>query len=147
MKSLIVKWSWYFSYNSIDNRTELEYNNTKSPLEEAKDYMKKHLGLIAPEVVNTPPNVLDPVEEHSENFQNVKYTSGSSFRHKGGNQGLIRDFGRVENRNKMEEPVSILFFVSILILYKISSNVLCFPSTLPYFRICLINSQNIYIFP
>lgn len=76
-------------------------------MEEAKEYMKKHPGLITPEVLNTPSNALDPVDENSENFRTVKYTSGSSFRHKGGNQGLIRDFGRVENRNKMEEPVSV----------------------------------------
>lgn len=83
----------------------VEYNNTKNPLEEAADYVKAHPNLVVPDNVDVPPNEMGALDSNSGNFRALKY-KGSSFRHKGDNRGLIRDFGR----KKSENVVKMVFF-------------------------------------
>lgn len=87
-----------------DDNILIEYNNTKNILDEAKEYMKRHPNVI---IGNGPGNILDVLDPNSENFRTVKYKDGSSFRHKSGNQGLIRDFGRNDDKKKTDGAVSI----------------------------------------
>lgn len=67
--------------------------------------MKSHPNLMTGDNGNTPSNTLDALDPTSENFRTVQYKGRSSFRHKGGNQGLIRDFG---NRKKTDNLVRCL---------------------------------------
>lgn len=85
----------------------VEYNNTKNPVDEAANYVKSHPNSILSDNSNNPSNVMNELDPNSENFRTVKYKGGSSFRHKGSNQGLIRDFSRIDARKKAENVVSM----------------------------------------
>ncbi|KAK5640326.1 hypothetical protein RI129_011137 [Pyrocoelia pectoralis] len=84
-------------YNS-EKRLDLEYNNSKQPIDVIKAYLTKH-----PEVQFQLPDstVNDDYDQNQDvTVPNIKYKDGSSFRHKDNGQGLIRDFSRTENKRR-----------------------------------------------
>lgn len=91
--------------NIPDENLLIEYNNTQNPLNEARDYMKIHPSLLIADAADNG-NILDVLDRSNpETFHAIKYKDGSSFRNKAGNHGLIRDFGRSDNRKKADNMV------------------------------------------
>lgn len=107
----------------LENRILLEYNNTKSPIEEVKAYLTRHPEVQFHMTEASPSITVDDVavnpdyDQNQELFRNIKYEGGSSFRHKDNGQGLIRDFTREDvKRRKNPQPVSLTNMQIIIIL-------------------------------
>lgn len=84
-------------YNS-ENRTKFEYVNVKTPLDEAEEYMNKYPDFKMPS--NSITEEVIPIPNYSDIntpslFKTVKYSNPvSPFRHKGNDQGLVKNFGK-----------------------------------------------------
>ncbi|KAL3284774.1 hypothetical protein HHI36_018917 [Cryptolaemus montrouzieri] len=81
-------------YNSL-NRTLLEFNNTKSPMQIIKEYFNSHPNLSAKSSGQV---------EMSEGYDNnnsgrigIHKYGNSNFRHKDNRQGLLKDFSATDN--------------------------------------------------
>ncbi|XP_017771105.1 PREDICTED: uncharacterized protein LOC108558637 [Nicrophorus vespilloides] len=83
-------------YNS-GNRTSLEYNNTKSAMEEATEYLKKHPEVQTGEVEETFKQAPEPPKQ-------IVYKDNSPFRHKDNNLGLIKDYNKPEHPKLSANP-------------------------------------------
>jgi hypothetical protein len=95
-------------YNSA-NRTALEFNNTKSPMRQIKEYMVAH-----PKIQMANNEGQSEVDENymgdTQKIKVHKYGS-SSFRHKDNRQGIVKDYMDNDNNNNPEinDNVSIIY--------------------------------------
>ncbi|RZC42814.1 PQQ 2 and/or VCBS domain containing protein, partial [Asbolus verrucosus] len=87
-------------YNSV-NRTALEFNNTKSPIKQIREYFIKHPKIQM--VNNQGQSEID--ENYMDDSQKIrvhKYGS-SSFRHKDNRQGIVKDYMNDNDNNNNPE--------------------------------------------
>ncbi|GLV42598.1 uncharacterized protein CBL_03337 [Carabus blaptoides fortunei] len=87
-----------------ENRTLLEYNGTKTPLDEVRLYLQENPDFdISFRNANSAPNVdvnanINPL--NNIEFRKTKFNNGgSNFRHRDDGQGLVKEFTREETRN------------------------------------------------
>lgn len=89
---------------SSDRMVSIEYNNTKTPLDEAMEYLKQH-----PEVQVQKVEEYEDKQSFRPNMQQNK-DKPSSFRHKSDDLGLLKSYAKPPNRQKPNQVTFISNF-------------------------------------